>query len=380
MLDNLPSLPHDPRLVAILFRRGQLTRARELRGYTKTVLAERIGKTPSAVTQFESGAARPDGETVARLALALAVPTHFFARDALGGALDLSTCHFRSLRSVTQNRRRQALRIGELCHELSTILQSEGAQLPSDQISPLKRPVRTGLDIERLATDVRRAWGLGLGPIHQVIPLLESKGLRGLPLTDACAEVDAFSTWVDGEPLAMLALKKPPSRVHFDAAHELGHLLMHEDVTPGSPILESQADDFASAFLLPQTTYLQECPSRWGLPIFQALKQRWHVSIQALVVRAYRLEKLSVSSYRRAFVTLGHLNYRFREPDEWPLDRPTVLRQALELLSEEIPLSRLAKAVALNEAQLRQILRPILEDAVEPDTSASLGPGSPGGT
>lgn len=377
MLDDANSLPHDSRLVAVRFRPAQLTKARELRGLTKSALAEKIGKTPSAITQFESGSARPDAETVSRLALALAVPTRFFARDPMGSALSIDSCHFRSLRSVSQYMRRQALRIGELCHEVSKLVESEGIQLPPDNISHLKCQIRSGDDIERLATDVRRAWGLGLGPIQKVIPLLESNGLRILPLADACADVDAFSTWVDGEPFAMLALQKPSSRIHFDAAHELGHLLMHEDVVPGSPELESQADEFASAFLLPQATYIQECPSRWSLAVFGALKQRWRVSIQALVVRAYRVGRLSLSSYRRAFVSLGQMNFRAREPGEWPLDRPAVLRQALELISDEISLARLADAVALNEAQLRQILRPIMSDGTESTLEPKIGPISP---
>lgn len=360
MWDRASELPNDPHLVAVRFQPSQLSRARELRGLTKTALAEQIGKTPSAVTQFENGSVRPDAETIARMALALAVPPRFFARGSLVGETPLDACHFRSLRSVSQGSRRQAVRIGELMREVTFVLEEEGIEFPRDEITPIRRAVRSREEIEQLALDVRRAWGFNLGPITSVIPLLESKGMRVLPLVDACAEVDAFSGWQGNVPFAMLSLQKPPSRVHFDAVHELGHLLMHDDVTAGSPLLESQADQFAASFLMPRETFLQECPRRWHLATFQALKRRWHVSIQALVVHAYSLGHLSVSSYRRAFMDLSRLNMRKREPDEWELDSPVVLRRALELVREDVSLRAVADALSIHESHLAQMLEPVM--------------------
>ncbi|MEZ4301538.1 MAG: ImmA/IrrE family metallo-endopeptidase [Polyangiaceae bacterium] len=359
MLDQLETLPQDPRLVAIRFQPEQLTRARELRGLTKAALAALVDKTPGAISQFESGLTKPDSHTVARLGLALAIPVSFFARRVVGPSILSDACHFRSLRSVSQSLRRQAIRIGEIGHEVLALVQSDGVELPKDEISPLKCLPRSPEQIEQLAYDVRRRWGLGAGPIHEVLPLLESKGLRVLPLTAACAEVDAFSTWAEGEPIALLSFAKPSSRVHFDAAHELGHLLMHDDVSPGNPVLEGDADGFASAFLVPRESFLPECPSRWNLRDFQSLKARWRVSIQALVVRAHRLGKLSVASYRNAFIDLNRWGYRQAEPGEWDLMQPVVLRQALELVSDDLPLSRIAKLLCLHEVQLRQVLGPL---------------------
>ena len=353
-------LPDDPHLVALRFQPAQLTRARELRCLTKTALAERIDKTPSAITQFESGKVHPDGGTVARLALALAVPARFFARLSVVNATPLEACHFRSLRSVSQYLRRQAVRVGEIVQEVTLILEEEGVQFPDDGITALKSTVRSASDIEALAAEVRRHWGLGAGPIPEIIPLLESKGIRALPLVDACEAVDAFSAWVDGKPFVMLALDKPASRVHFDAVHELGHLLMHEDAVPGSPELESEADAFASSFLMPRETFLAECPSRWHFATFRALKRRWRVSIQGLVVRAYRLGRLSQSSYRRAFMDLGKLGMRMNEPDEWPLTEPAVLRRALELVTDDLPMSRIADTLGLHESNLIQLVEPIV--------------------
>src|SRR4051812_25232074 len=101
---------------------------------------------------------------------------------------------------------------------------------------------------------------------------------------------------------------------------------MHDDVAPGSPRAEEEADRFASAFLMPKATFLQEAPTRWSFPVFRSLKKRWHVSIQAMVHRAYQLGRLTLASYRRAFMYLNHFQLRRLEPDEWALERPQVLK------------------------------------------------------
>lgn len=352
----------DPAVAALLFQPVQLTRARELRCLTKTALAAMVDKTPSAISQFESQSSnvRPDDRTLARLALALAVPVGFFARAPMVGRVALDDCHFRSMRSVGQAQRRQALRVGELLQELARILEDEGIRLPEDRVTPLRQSVRTPDEIERLAYAVREDWGLGLGPIPSVIPLLEANGVRVFPLTSVCAGVDAFSTWYDQTPLAMLVLSKPASRVHFDGAHELGHLLMHEDVVPADPQTEKEANLFASAFLLPRKTFIAECPDRWSLRTFIALKKRWHVSVQALVYRAHQLGKLSTASYRRAFAELNRKKLRQHEGGEWQLHRPSALRKGIDLLGEEISHRELASRLALHESHLAELLSPIV--------------------
>ncbi len=93
------------------FTPARLTLAREMAGLDLTELADRIDATPSAVSQFESGKARPKTETLLRMALALAAPPTFFAAPALP-ALDLDACHVRSRRSATMKERRRVVAYG----------------------------------------------------------------------------------------------------------------------------------------------------------------------------------------------------------------------------------------------------------------------------
>lgn len=346
---NLHSAAHQ-------FQPLRLTIARELRGMTKSQLADLIGKTPSALTQFEGGQARPDAQTLKQLALALRMKLEFFASREPASLIPLDVCHFRSLRSASQWQRRQLLAQGSLLCELARWLEHE-VDLPPNAVDAVVRPATTDAQIEACAEAVRRAWGLGAGPIPSMVRLLENKGVLVMRIERGVHEVDAFSFRRDGRPCVLLVMEKgSPSRTRFDAAHELGHLVMHEDVVPGSPEIERAAHRFASAFLLPRESFVNECPRRLNLDHFFELKTRWKVSVAAMVRRARDLGCLSEASYRRAFIQLRQLGTK--ERNEPAFERPRLLIEALELLRDDWPLDRVAGVLTLHTADLLELLGP----------------------
>ena len=327
-----------------LFRPARLTLARELRMLTKSDLAAQIDKTPSAVSQFESGKVRPDSSTVLRLALALNVPPGFFAFESRADFIPIETCHFRSLRSASQRNRRKLLAIGTHLSDLVGLLEQYAALPPenvpaaADSTQPLSDD-----DVERCAADVRRRWGLGLGPIPNVVRLLETRGIVVCPIEAGSKDVDAFSFWHVHRPYVFLVMdKRSPSRSRFDACHELGHLAIHSRVRPGEPMAERQADRFASAFLLPRESFLRECPDRLNWDHFYELKRRWRVSVAALLHRARDLGMISTATYRRAFIHLNRTGQRTHEEFEPPEETPELIAKAVEIASEEIPMDHIA--------------------------------------
>lgn len=357
-----PVGPSDLQLAAHLFHPPRLTVARELRGLTKAALAERIDKSPAAISQFEGVgrvSCKPDAQTLARIALTLGVPVSFFSRKHPESNLELDQCHFRSLRSASQRQRRKLLAIGTLTRDLLGFLE-EHLELPHEEISYLARTVRGTDDIERAARDVRQAWGLGLGPINSVTRLLESRGVLVVQVPAECKDVDAFSTWHGGRPLIFLVMEKgSTSRTRFDACHELGHLVMHTDVSPGSSELEREANRFASAFLLPAESFAAECPRWLNWPHFHELKARWLVSVQALVRRAYDLRLLSQASYRRAFVHLNRTGERTKERGEPPQEPPTLVVRSLKELEPDFSISDVARHLGVSEAEVQALLPPM---------------------
>lgn len=342
------------------FDPARLAIARELAGLTKTELAGLVDKTPSALSQFESGRARPDSQTLRRISLAVGMPLTFFSRRRVTAPVPIDACHFRSLRSATQKDRRRLLAIATLLCELVEQLEDE-FELPQDAVSPVIGAPRDENGIEQLAEQVRRAWGLGLGPIKNMVRLLEAKGVIVSPIVDGCEEVDAFSLWHAHRPLIFLVLDKhSPSRSRFDAAHELGHLVMHVDVMPASQEVERQANRFASAFLMPQAQFKRECPPRLNWNQLEELKLRWGVSLAALVRRGRDVGVFSEATYRRACVQLNQRfnpgGFRRPEPNEPPPENPTVIADALAEMHPEAGPDGLAAHFDLSPAALRLML------------------------
>jgi Zn-dependent peptidase ImmA (M78 family) len=290
-------------------------------------------------------------------------------------SVSLDACHFRSLRSASQKERRRLLAIGTLICELFEALEEEYVDFPTEQISSIARVTTSDDDIEACATEVRRAWGLGQGPIPNVVKLLQSKGVIPCIVPPTCREVDAFSAWHAGRPLVFLVGDQQGARMRFDAAHELGHLIMHADVNPGGHEVERDAHRFAGAFLVPREQFQAEWP-RWlnWEQIFE-LKRRWGVSASALVRRAYDLRLLSEPSYRRA-------NIRLRQevaPDlrEAPPEYPTILDKSVALLREDSVLERFAEAQGLRVNDLLHLVNGELPEEgtlapAQPDPQLSL--------
>lgn len=349
----------DLNLAAHLFHPPRLTLARELRGMTKAELAERIEKSAASIGQFEGGgkaSCRPDPKTIGALALALGVPVAFFTINSPSKLLEVDACHFRSLRSTSQRERRRLLARGSLLCDLMDFME-EQVEFPREQVSAVTQTVATMDEIEQCAVSVRRSWKLGLGPINNVVNLLEKHGVLVTHIPENCSEVDAFSTWSDGRPLIFLVMHKgSTSRTRFDACHELGHLVMHADVAAGNPESERQANRFASAFLLPQESFLVECPKWLNWDHFYELKRRWKVSVGALLKRAFDLGCISEATYRRAYVHLNRTGERTKERDEPPAEPPSLLAKAIEAVQPDLTVQDLAVKCGFSVADLEAII------------------------
>ena len=118
--------------------------------------------------------------------------------------------------------------------------------------------------------------------------------------------VDAFSHHHGRRPIVLLnPVKNDKARGRFDAAHELGHLVIHHDAEAGSRLVENQAHAFAAEFLAPAAEIVDELPRTIDWVALQKLKRRWGLSLRALVVRARTLELFNENTYRRALRQLA---------------------------------------------------------------------------
>lgn len=336
----------------------RLAVARRLRRLQRTTLASNVGITPAAVTQFEKGQSRPTRSVVGQLALALGVPTEYLRRGRPIARVPATEAHFRSLRATPALTRDQALAFAETGLAVVDVFE-QYVEFPEINLPAVFLPeTPSSTEISAAAAEVRRLWGVPPGPMANMVRLIESNGIIALRLPDFIdSGVDAFSTNAGERPLVLLSPQKDDkARSRFDAAHELGHLVMHEGVAPGSKLVENQAHAFAADFLMPPDEIIVDLPKRLDWEELQQAKKKWGVSLRALCFRAHRLGLWSDALYRRANVQLSTIGL----PEPGPLgppESPSILEKARDLIiSEGISLEEIAASSRLPLEQIEAVI------------------------
>lgn len=348
--------------VAVLFDRHRLRVARELRGLSQVELAREVGTVRAAsLSQFEQGHAKPSSATLQRLAVVLRVPMTFFATPTRPDRSGANNGFFRSLRSTPPRDRQRALAHVELAREIARQLETF-VRLPELDVPRAQGWVTeesTWADIEKIADQVRKQWKIPAGPIGDMVLELERHGILTTRFSVGHEKIDAFSVPFADRPVVVLgADKNKRDRSRFDAAHELAHLVLHREEQIGNKTIETQAHQFAAAFLMPANDIRGQLPAKADWAAFLRLKAHWHVSIAALLKRARTLEVMNERTYVQALKVMSTRGWRQVEPGELgPPERPVLLSRAVDVAASlGVSLSQLTQRAGLPEDDVRAIV------------------------
>lgn len=287
---------------------SRLRLARHRRAMTLTALARASGVPLRTLSAYENAHHAPPPVTVRRLAAALDVTPAFLTADDID-LIEPDVVSFRKLSRTTAGRRDAALAAGRIAIEIADWMQ-ERFRLPAPDLPTLEKHAP-----ETAAEIVRQRWGLGEHPVPNAVHLLEAHGVRVFSLADDCREVDAFSLIRDDRPFVFLNTDRSAERQRFDAAHELGHLLLHSGAARvHGRDREAEANRFAAAFLMPRRAVLAQGLREATVEQILVAKRRWVVSAMAMTHRLHELHLLSDWNYRTACVALSRDGYRTAEP------------------------------------------------------------------
>lgn len=338
----------------------RVRRARESHHLTQAELARRLADaghpiSPPALSQIERGVTKPSPETLAALSSELDHPLGFFV--GRGGPVGEPEPggFFRSLRSTPARERRGALGKAALVHDLVAAVEQH-VRLPE-----LNLPRLSAMSPAEAAISVRRSWGIPAGPVPHVVRELERHGIIVARLDRVGERVDAFSVNFPGRPVVMLGNDKGKrDRSRFDASHELGHLVMH-DQPSGDRSTENEAHAFAAEFLMPEQDIRGELRAeRLDWRRLLDLKLRWACSISAIVRRARDLNVINDSQYTNFMKAISARGWRKDEPGDAELGPPeasTVLDLVEDhFLAHAISLSAVAEQAGLPLKPLQDIV------------------------
>jgi Zn-dependent peptidase ImmA (M78 family) len=331
------------------FDPSRLRLARRRRALSKVALGRLVGLTARRIAEYENEGVTPPAATIEAMAGALGFPVAFFHGPPVAD-VSSDNVSFRSFSRLAAGRRDAALAAGALAIDVARWLDGR-FDLPEPDIGDLSL-----LDPATAAVTLRGEWGLGEDPLPNLVHLLEAHGVRVFSIVDDCADLDAFSLWSDGVPYVFLTTAKSSERGRWDAAHELGHLVLHMGFPPQGREAEQEADEFAAALLLPERGVLAEAPRLPSLPDVRHHKMVWRVSALAYIRRLHQLGVVTDWHYRSLVVEATQAGYRRAEGDI-ERERSKLIPTVLGLLADDgIGAPELASQLSIPVDELRGLL------------------------
>lgn len=326
----------------------KIKEARVARGLSLAQLSKLVGVSSQAIDQYEKGGCTPSSAVMLKLVEALDFPVKFFSKTSRSELKD-ELIYFRSNKNITM-KLKEACKIRIKWIEDSYFMISDYFNLPKVNIPNLGQIDIESIDlidIEDIANKLRDYWNLGEHPISNLIDVLQQHGMVVTKLEIGSKKVDGFSIWRNEIPYIFVGSDKDSAvRLRFSIAHELGHLILHKDLTAEElesekELIENQANMFAAAFLLPREEFNREMISS-SIDSFILIKKKWKVSLSTMIKRAQDTGMLTENQIRYLNSQMIKYGYYRREPmdDEIVCEKPYLFKQAFEILVDNNIISK----------------------------------------
>lgn len=311
----------------------QLVLAREYRGLTQTQLSNSItGLSQPNLSRFEKGLDVLSEAVQQRIIDFLGFPNDFYIRR-VGNVID--NAHYRKkaniAKSLINNFEISCRLIGYMVDELAETL-----EFPAFKLAQLD--VDDGYDPTYIAQYNRRILMLKPDdPVKNIFNLLESYGVIVSEI-DADQKFDGVSFISDkGYPVIIINKNYSNDRKRFTLAHELGHILIHNNNNPISSYRdkEKEANQFASEFLMPESA-IKNTLRGIRLSDLAQLKQYWLTSMASLIRRARDLNCIDENRYKYFLIEMSRTGQNRVEGVNVFIDQPEIILKAINIFKEEL--------------------------------------------
>ncbi len=280
--------------------KSNLLRLRVSSGMPQSLVAEKVGISLLAYRNIESGESQPSANTLEKLAKVFNVnPGEFWEEPEQ----TIKVVRFRALESKNIRKREEIIyTVADWLKEFNKLLEKLGQETKYDY--KLKNISGTTTNPIEMSEKVRKELDISdEEPIRDICSLIESRaGIKiyakeffsdsffGLSLIDNKSDrVIVVNTWN----------KISVERRKFTVAHELGHILLHENsyqenITDENSQEEQEANRFASYFLMPKKMFIKEWLKYDNYSFVDKvikIKQTFGVSYQVVLYRLYDILK-----------------------------------------------------------------------------------------
>ena len=281
----------------------QLTFAREFKGYSQTELSNKIqGLSQSNLSKFEKGLGVLSEDLQKKIIDFLGFPEDFYNRKI---NTIIENANYRKRATVSKTK---ILKFENKCKVIGYVIDelSESIEWPDFKLAPLN--VEDGYAPEYIANYTRRLLKVNVDePIKNIFSILETAGIIIYEINDD-EKFDGVSFITDkGNPIIIVNKNFSNDRKRFTIAHELGHILMHnENNFPISSYRdkEKEANQFASEFLMPEN-YIKNSLRNLKLSEVGNLKSYWLTSMSSIIRRAKDLKCIDDNRYKYFLIEMS---------------------------------------------------------------------------
>ena len=307
----------------------RLPLARQLRKLTQKEAAQLAGLSQANLSKAEVGFLELSDENIMKLSEVYDFPLSFFMQNS-----ELSPdghLYFRRKLSLSAKEINSFVAKVRIFKQIiDTIM--EMVEIPDFHLQTYSTSTNSPQDI---ADKVRYELRLYRGPVPNMTTILENNGIIVIRFDFGTDKIDGLtSITARGRKIMFINNEMANDRVRFSMAHELGHLIMHMDTSPSdATLVEDEAQAFASEFLMPEQD-IKSSLYNINFPSLGILKQRWHVSMKSLLVRAHSLGTIKDTTYKNMMINYSKRKYNQGEPLPLKLEEPLLLKSTIKILTE----------------------------------------------
>ena len=312
---------------------------------TKKALADAIGVTPMAITNYENGDRNPNMDTLKSLANALNIKVTDFLANT-GGELQFSHGKFRKgskLGVMNQEYIREA--VEEYFGRFFQVVSFLGGQRILEPVPEIKK-IPWMDDTENAAKELRKYLGISInGPVPNLVEILENKGILVLFIEVDSDYFSGMNGTVNGIPYIVINRTMSPARIRSTIVHEVAHFVLDwpEDLSDKDE--EDLATAISGAFLFPKEDVYRELGYKRSA-ISKAMTmtcKEYGISIYMLVKRARLCEIINDSVEKVFYIRASKAGWRKAEPD-WGIQKeePNLFEQLVyrAVTEEEISVQK----------------------------------------
>ncbi|MGR3498179.1 MAG: ImmA/IrrE family metallo-endopeptidase [Limimaricola soesokkakensis] len=310
------------------------------RGLTKNQLAADLGMRARDLRRVLTGEAAQPEDFAQQVSTVLNLPVSFLTAGPVEVPGNIS---FRKLASLTAREQASGKSVAVFGKLIADWLNSTFSNVPAPDLPDLARE-----EPEVAAAACREWMGLNSRAVPHMIGALEHAGVAVFALDEKTNRLNAYAFWQEGRPYVFLNQQKSAEASRFDAAHELAHLVMDREGPATGKEVESRADAFAAAFLMPRAEFIARRPRHISLSSLIEAKGHFKVSLAAMIRRCKDTGLIDENRYRWLHIEASRKGFLRDEPKP-TLRESSVLWPGVRraMLARRIDASAVAQLVGL---------------------------------